>query len=165
MKHNCLSLLVYQFPKLSKLSSVWNFRVQVLRSVFLSVDLPRRPFFSAFKCKFLFQLFTTCACVCVCVEGYLDVRCSPSTSRDGNSRRDRKRVVSAFSDYSAICTDSIQVFRYHGLPVEFMWFLKRSYLIFVCEVCLSFLRLHSTVWLGLCSLITGEGEQTSPWKS
>ena len=58
--------------------------------------------------------------VCVCVEGYLDVRCSPSTSRDGNSRRDRKRVVSAFSDYSAICTDSIQVFRYHGLPVEFI---------------------------------------------
>ena len=102
---------------------------------------------------------------CVCVGGYLDVRWSPSTSRDGHSRRDRKRVVSAFSDYSAICTDSIQVFLYHGLPVEFMWFLKRSYLIFVCEVCLSFLRLHSTVWLGLCSLITGEGEQTSPWKS
>ena len=64
-----------------------------------------------------------CVCVCVCVwggGGYLDVRCSPSTSRDGNSRRDRKRVVSAFSDYSAICTDSIQVFLYHGLPVELM---------------------------------------------
>ena len=148
MKHNRLSLLVYQFSKLSKLSSVWNFRVQV----------PSKPLFSAFKCKFLFQLFTTCG-------GYPNVRFSSSTSPDGNSRRDRKRVVSAFSDYSAICTDSIQVFRYHGLPVEFMWFLKRSYLIFVCEVCLSFLRLHSTVWLGLCSLITGEGEQTSPWKS
>ena len=93
---------------------------------FLSVDLPRKPLSSAFKCKSLFQLFTTCVCVCVCVcvclggGGYLDVRCSPSTSRDGNSRRDRKRVVSAFSDYSAICTDSIQVFLYHGLPVELM---------------------------------------------
>ena len=86
---------------------------------FLSVDLPRKPLSSAFKCKSLFQLFTTCVCVCG-GGGYLDVRCSPSTSRDGNSRRDRKRVVSAFSDYSAICTDSIQVFLYHGLPVEFM---------------------------------------------